>query len=110
MEPAAALSLRQLRNLNEELTKLRQEFATTELAKAFRDVKVALVGVDSSAHGVRGKFDALSVGADDATKTLSVIATDAPRIKTDLQTIDTILGDFIEILRQRISTWDRPES
>jgi hypothetical protein len=110
MEPAAALSLRQLRTLNEELGKLRQDFATAELAKALGDVKTALAGVDSSAHGVRGKFDALSMGTEDTTKKLTNMTTDAPRIQSELQAVDTILADFIEILRRRVSTWDRPES
>ena len=73
-------------------------------------MRTALAGVDSSAHGVRGKLDALSVGADDTAKKLSEHDADAPRIKSDLQAVDTILADFIEILRRRISTWDRPES
>jgi hypothetical protein len=36
------------------------------------------------------------------------MAADAPRVKSDIQAIDTILDDFIEILRRRISSWKQP--
>ena len=107
MEPAAALSLRQLRTLNDELGKLRTELGASDLARAFGDVRSTLVGVDSSAQGVRGRLDALAEGAGETTKQLSEMATDAPRVKADLQAIDTILGDFVDILRQRIASYER---
>jgi hypothetical protein len=71
MEPAAALSLRQTTDAQRKLSSLRQNLAATELAKAFGDVKSALTAVDSSAYGVRSKFDALSQGADETAKQLS---------------------------------------
>jgi hypothetical protein len=107
MEPATALSIRQLRTLNDELSKLRQELSASDLAKAFVDVRTALTGIDSSAQNARGRLNALAGGAEEATRKLSDIATDAPRVKMDLQAIDTILGDFIEILQQRIAAYDR---
>ena len=103
LEPAAELSLRQVRHINDELVQLRQSLTAAELGRTLDGVKRALGAVDASAQGVHGRFSNLSQGIDEARKRLSEMAQVAPAIGADLAAVDAILVDFIEVLRHRVA-------
>jgi hypothetical protein len=103
LEPAAELSLRQLRHINEEFGKLREGLVVADLAKTFNEVRNSISGFDSSTQSAKARLESVAQAAELARTRLTQIGEGAPGIAADLNAIDTILSDFVEILRQRVA-------